>query len=250
MLSKSYDALMDLIIKSDNIVALTGAGISTSSGIPDFRGPKGIYADPIIDGERIFDIHTFKENPKIFSNFFANLYPLLKDAQPSQGHYMLKKLEDMGKLKCIITQNIDGLHTKAGNSHVIEVHGHIREYVCVNSMHHRVGIDDIPYEKLSSGELIICDECQNYMKPDIVFFGEYIKDLEKALTEIQKTDLLLVIGTSLTVYPVAGLPDYCKDHTKLVIINELSTPFDNKADLVFRDDINALAERMGLVVTK
>lgn len=250
MLSKSYDALMDLIIKSDNIVALTGAGISTSAGIPDFRSPKGIYADPVVDGERIFDIHLFKENPKIFSNFFAKLYPLLKDAQPSRGHYMLKKLEDMGKLKCIITQNIDGLHTKAGNSHVIEVHGHIREYVCINSMHHRVETNDIPDEKLSNAELIICSECQNYMKPDIVFFGEHIKDLEKALTEIQKTDLLLVIGTSLTVYPIAGLPDYCKDNTKLVIINASSTPFDSKADLVFRDDINTLAERMGLVVTK
>ena len=241
-----YDQLMNLILKSQNIVALTGAGISTSSGVPDFRSPKGIYADPSIDGERVFDINVFKEDPTIFGRFFAKLYPQMKKAQPSKGHLMLKKLEEMGKLKSIVTQNIDGLHYKAQSQNVIEVHGHCREYVCIKSVHHRKDTDSINDEHIASGEPVICKECGAFMKPDVIFFGEHVKDLEKALTEVQKADLLLVIGTSLTVYPVAGLPSYCTDNTKIVIINASETPYDQMADLLFSDDIDQLAVKLGL----
>lgn len=242
----NYDKLMELMLKSNYIVALTGAGISTSANIPDFRSPKGIYADPSIDGERVFDINVFREDPSVFGRFFSKLYPQINQANPTKGHKMLKKLEDMGKLKSIITQNIDGLHTKAGSQSIIEVHGHIREYVCVNSVHHRLNTADIPKEKLSQGETIICDTCQGYMKPDVIFFGEHVKDLEKALTQIQRADLVLVIGTSLTVYPVAGLPDYCKDNTKIVIINDSETPYDHRADLIIRDAIDDVVNKLGL----
>ncbi len=243
----NYDKLMDLLLNATDIVALTGAGISTSAGISDFRSPKGIYADPSIDGERVFDINVFKEDPTIFGRFFAKLYPQIKDAQPTKAHKMLKKLEEMGKLRSIVTQNIDGLHTKAGSGNIIEVHGHVREYVCVNSMHHRLNTADFTGAQIASGEAVICKECQGLMKPDVIFFGEHVKDLEKALTEVQRADLVLVMGTSLTVYPVAGLPEYCKDGTKLVILNAMPTKFDDIADLVLRDDLDTIAEKLGLV---
>ena len=243
----NYDKLMDLLLNATDIVALTGAGISTSAGISDFRSPKGIYADPSVDGERVFDINVFKEDPTIFGRFFAKLYPQIKDAQPTKAHKMLKKLEEMGKLRSIVTQNIDGLHTKAGSGNIIEVHGHVREYVCVNSMHHRLNTADFTDAQIASGEGVICKECQGLMKPDVIFFGEHVKDLEKALTEVQRADLVLVMGTSLTVYPVAGLPEYCKDGTKLVILNAMPTKFDDIADLVLRDDLDTIAEKLGLV---
>ncbi|MGL4561078.1 MAG: SIR2 family NAD-dependent protein deacylase [Brevinema sp.] len=245
MSRQKYDQLMDLILKSTNIVALTGAGLSTSAGIPDFRSPKGIYADPSIDGERVFDINVFQNDPTIFGRFFTKLSPQVSQAKPTKGHYMLKKLEDMKKLTCIITQNIDGLHTLAGNQNVLEVHGHLREFVCINSVHHRIDSTKIKIEDVEKG--IICPECGGYMKPDIIFFGEHVKDLEKVLTEIQKADLLLIMGTSLSVYPVSGLPSYCKDGTKIVIINQTSTTLDKEASLIINEDIDIVAEKMGFV---
>ncbi|MGL4676095.1 MAG: SIR2 family NAD-dependent protein deacylase [Brevinema sp.] len=243
---KNYDRLMDMLLKANNIVALTGAGISTAANIPDFRSPKGVYADPSIDGERVFDIKVFKEDPSAFARFFSTFYPKIKNTVPTKGHLMLKKLEDMGKLKSIITQNIDGLHTKAGNKNIIEVHGHVREYVCIQSVHHRLRIEDIPEDKINNAETIVCETCQAYMKPDIVFFGEHVKDLEKALTEIQRADLVLVMGTSLTVYPVAELPSYCGDHTKLIIINEAETSYDHVADILIHDNIDEVVTKIGL----
>ncbi len=243
---EKYDKLMNLIVSSNSIVALTGAGISTSADIPDFRSPKGVYADPSFDGERVFDINVFRQDPTVFGKFFAKLYPRMKNAEPTKGHLMLKKIENMGKLKSVITQNIDGLHTKAGNTNVIEVHGHVREYVCINSMHHRLNTSDIDDGKIENGETIICPTCQSSMKPDVIFFGEHVKDLEKALTQIQRADLVIVIGTSLTVYPVAGLPGYIGNSTKLIIINDSPTPYDDEADLVIRDNIDKVVERIGL----
>ncbi|MGL4388804.1 MAG: SIR2 family NAD-dependent protein deacylase [Brevinema sp.] len=246
MSRQKYDQLMDLILKSENIVALTGAGMSTAAGIPDFRSPKGIYADPSIDGERVFDLNVFKEDPTIFGRFFSRLYPQIENAHPTKGHYMLKKLEDMRKLTCIITQNLDGLHTLAGNTNVIEVHGHTRRFVCIDSVYHFCDTSEVKMEDVEKG--VRCTQCGSYMKPNIIFFGEHVKDLEKALTEIQKADLLIVIGTSLSVYPVAGLPGYCKDNTKIVIINESETTLDREADLIINEDVNIVAEKMGFVV--
>lgn len=242
----SYDKLMDMILNSNYIVVLSGAGISTAADIPDFRGPYGFYNDPNVKAESVFDINEFKNDPSIHAKHFADFYAKMVDANPTKGHLMLKKIEDMGKLKSVITQNIDGLHQKAGSSNVIEVHGNIREYVCLNSPHHRVNSKDIE-DKIKNGEVIKCTECDGTMKASIVFFGEHVQDLEKALTEIQKADLILVLGTSLTVYPVAGLPEYRKDHTKLVIINDQETSYDYDADLVLRDKIDTIVEKLGLV---
>ncbi|MGL4393750.1 MAG: SIR2 family NAD-dependent protein deacylase [Brevinema sp.] len=246
MSRQKYDQLMDYILKSENIVALTGAGMSTAAGIPDFRSPKGIYADPSIDGERVFDLNVFKQDPTIFGRFYKTLYPQIQAAKPTKGHYMLKKLEDMRKLSCIITQNIDGLHTLAGNTNVIEVHGHMRNFVCTESIHHNCPTSEVKMEDVEKG--VVCPECGAFMKPNVIFFGEHVQDLEKALTEIQKADLVLIIGTSLSVYPVAGLPGYCKDETKIVIINETETSLDREADLIINEDVNLVAERMGFVV--
>ncbi|MGL5721743.1 MAG: SIR2 family NAD-dependent protein deacylase [Brevinema sp.] len=245
MRTPKHDQFMEMVLGSQNIVALTGAGLSTSAGIPDFRSPKGIYADPTVAGERVFDINVFREDPTVFSSFFAKLYPQMKDAQPSKGHKMLKKLQDMRKLKCVITQNIDGLDVAAGCDPVIEVHGHIRDYVCIDSVHHKVPTTQLDAD-IRAGRPIKCPECGAWMKPDVVFFGEHVHNLEKALTEVQKADVLLIMGTSLTVYPVAGLPDYCSDETKIVILNGASTPLDAQADLVFHEDIDTFTELVRL----
>lgn len=245
MRTEKHDRFMDLIFKSQYIVALTGAGISTSAGIPDFRSPKGVYADPTVDGERVFDINVLKETPQVFASFFARLYPKIRDARPTKGQMMLKKLQDMRKLKCVITQNIDGLDVLSGCSPVIEVHGHCREYVCSESVHHRLNISDAE-TAIMAGNPVKCAQCGAWMKPDVVFFGEHVHDLEKAMAEVQKADLLLIVGTSLTVYPVAGLPGYCKDHTKIVILNGSPTPIDAQAEIVFHEDIDSFASLVGL----
>ncbi len=244
------DILMDLIVKSNYIVALTGAGISTNSGIPDFRGPNGIYRSGNIAFDKLFSIEYFREDPSFFYSNFTSLYEKIENAKPNKGHLFLKKLEELGKLKVIITQNIDGLHEKAGNSNIIELHGNLKKFICINcnniieysSENYKNSI-----EKLKKSEIPHCEKCNGILKPDVVFFGEYVHDLEKALTEVQKADLLLTIGTSLTVYPASTLPSYIDEKAKLIIINNQPTPYDEKAKAVINEDIDIVVDKLKLL---
>jgi len=247
---EGLDLLMELIVKSKYIVALTGAGISTNSGIPDFRGPKGLYSRQDLAFEKLFSIEYFRENPMFFYSNFSDILSSISNASPNKGHLFLKKLEDLGKLKVVITQNIDELHKKAGNSYVIELHGSLSKFICL-SCNNEVNRDSEDYkhiiEKALSKNIPHCSECNGILKPDVVFFGEYVHDLEKALTEVQNADLLLTIGTSLTVYPANTLPSYINEAAKLVIINNQPTPYDERAKVVLNDDIDTIVDKLKIL---
>lgn len=248
MILHGIDLLMDLIPKSKYIVALTGAGISTGAGIPDFRGPNGLYSRTDVPGEKLFSIEYFKQDPALFYTYIADLFIPFQAAEPTKGHKFLKKLEDLGKLKTVVTQNIDGLHRKAGNSYVIEVHGNFDTFVCTGSFQHPVEpLNDRIAKCIVKKEVAKCAVCGAALKPNVVFFGEPVQGLEKALTEVQKADLLIVLGSSLTVYPVAQLPGYLSEPQKLVIVNAQETPYDDRADAVIREDIDAVVDKLGIL---
>ncbi|MEJ5285081.1 MAG: NAD-dependent protein deacylase [Brevinematia bacterium] len=248
-MNSEIDILMDLIVKSNYIVALTGAGISTNSGIPDFRGPKGLYRENT-EFEKLFSIEYFREHPDFFYSNFYEMFDKIVNAKPNKGHFFLKKLEDMGKLKVVITQNIDGLHKKAGNTNVIELHGNLEKFICI-SCYHQIECNTELYkkaiEKMLNKDVPHCEKCNGILKPDVVFFGEYVHDLEKALTEVQKADLLITIGTSLTVYPASTLPSYIDEKAKLVIINKEPTPYDEKSKAVINEDIDFVVDKLKIL---
>lgn len=229
--------LNKLIIQSRNIVALTGAGISTNCGIPDFRGPKGLYSRTDIPTDKLFDINYFRKDPSLFYTHIGKFWRDCMHATPSKGHFFLNDLEKAGKLDAIITQNIDGLHNKAGNKNIIDVHGNFNEFKCINCSY-----TCPPTEKMLN--LVLnknipqCEKCGNPLKPTVVFFGEAVPGMDKALEYITSCDLFIALGTSLVVYPVAQLPMYLNPNTKFIIINMGETPYDEKADLIFNDDID------------
>jgi NAD-dependent deacetylase len=199
--------LAQLIQQSHHIVALTGAGISTSAGIPDFRGPKGIYVTRQYDPERTFDIEWFDKDPRYFFDFARDFLSTIDHIEPTRTHAFLAGLEHRGSLATVITQNIDGLHQKAGSRNVIEVHGSFQQSHC---RHCGRGYT---YEELKRSILANaiphCETCGEVIKPDIVFYGEAVRGMDEAQVEARRADLFLVIGTSLTVYPAAMLPQLC-----------------------------------------
>jgi NAD-dependent deacetylase len=199
--------LAELIQESHHIVALTGAGVSTSAGIPDFRGPRGIYVTRQYDPERTFDIDWFDSDPSYFFEFARDFLSTIDGIQPTRTHAFLADLERQGSLKTLITQNIDGLHQKAGSSNVLEVHGSFQHGQCrhcgrdyaYEELKHKILTESIPR----------CEKCGGVIKPDIVFYGEAVQGMDEAQSEARRADLFLVIGTSLTVYPAAMLPHLC-----------------------------------------
>jgi NAD-dependent deacetylase len=251
MILKGLDLFMEYIMKSNYIVALTGAGISTSTGIPDFRGPHGLYKRKDIPAEKIFDLNYFREDPSLFYKHIGPMLNAFKKAKPTKGHLFLKKLQDLGKLKTVVTQNIDSLHSRAGNTNVIEIHGSFDKFHCVNC-NHEVLPEDKNFKdilaKIKEKKVPKCKKCKKgAMKPNVVFFGEYVRDLEKALTEVQKADMLICMGTSLTVYPASTLPGYLHDSSRLVIINQEDTPYDIKAKVVLHEDIDEVVDKLKIL---
>lgn len=247
MILTGIDLLMNLLMNSKYIVSLIGAGISTNAGIPDFRGPKGIYNQKNIAADKIFNINYFKQDPSQFYSHMSELITIMLNATPTKGHLFLKKLEDLGKLKMTISQNIDGLHKKAGIKNYIDVHGNFEKFICLNcNKEYPINDEIIDLIKNFNNNKIFpkCKECEGILKPDVVFFGEPVKMLELALTEVQKADLLLTLGTSLQVYPVDQLPSYISENAKLVIINNTETKYDDYAKLVLHDDIDYIVEKL------
>ena len=224
------------------VAAMTGAGVSTLCGIPDFRGPQGLYRQK--DAERIFDIDWFDRDPSIYYRGCRDLVYGLDRFEPGPVHLALKRLEDLGRLDGIITQNIDMLHQKAGSSNVYEVHGS-------PIMHHcrRCGggktFDEIEEMIRESGGIQSLDEgfvphctCGGVYKPDITFFGESLPEVAFASSQelAMRADVLLVLGTSLTVYPAAGLPRLTLQHGgKVFIVNAQPTPLDEAAAGCYSD---------------
>lgn len=229
-------AVADMILNSPKVVVFTGAGISTESGIPDFRSPGGIWSKFDPDD---FTIEKFLHNPETRKKQWRILIGegFITDAKPNQAHMSIAELERLGRLDCVITQNIDNLHQKAGNSRekVFELHGNMRWVRCL-SCNERYPMDDIKQRLIAGNEEVPdCENCHGILKPDVVFFGEAlpVKALENATYHSGNCDLLIAIGSSLVVYPAAYMPVYAKQAgAKLVIINIGKTPCDSSADIL------------------
>ena len=232
----NIDKFVQLVQESDNIVFFGGAGVSTESGIPDFRSPDGLYNQKYKYPPETIISHSFYQRyPEEFYRFYKDkmLYP---DAKPGITHLALAKLEKEGKLKAVITQNIDGLHQAAGSKKVLELHGSVHRNYCQSCGK----LFDAEYILKSSG-IPTCDECGGSIKPDVVLYEEGLdqQTLEDAVYYISHADMLIIGGTSLAVYPAAGLIDYYRGN-KLVLINKSTTPLDNRADLLIQGSIGAV----------
>ncbi|MGM0419792.1 MAG: SIR2 family NAD-dependent protein deacylase [Bacillota bacterium] len=221
----------DMILQAKHLVALTGAGISAESGIPTFRGGSGLWE--LYDPEEVASMSGFRRNPEAFWEFAQDLL-LLEEASPNPGHEALAWLESAGYLNTIITQNIDFLHQKAGSKSVLELHGSLQEAKCLDCGREYKWSELTPIVK--EEKIPICDKCESKrIKPDIVFFGEQLpqKTVDKAWKEVNKCDLMLVIGTSLIVYPAASLPSLAKERgADLIYNNKGSGEQDEIFDLV------------------
>ncbi len=230
---KEIEELKKIINESNNIVVLSGAGVSTLSGIKDFRSKDGLYNIKYkYNPETILSHSFFFNNTEEFYEFYKDKLNCL-DKEPNIVHKYFYELEKKGKLKCIITQNIDGLHTKAGNKNVIEFHGTIYKNHCTkcNKFY------DAKYV-FESKKIPLC-ECGGIIKPDVVLYEEppNTSDIDESIKYIQKSDVLIVIGSSLSVYPVSGLINYYRGN-KLVIINRDKTTYDFLANLVINDELD------------
>ena len=229
---KDIDKLQKIIDESNYIVFFGGAGVSTSSGIPDFRSKDGLYNQKFkYPPEIMLSSGFFYANTTEFYKFYKDKFNLL-NYQPNIVHNYLFKLEQSGKLKAIITQNIDGLHQKAGSKNVLELHGSIYRNRCMNC--NKFYDENIVF----SSESIPKCSCGGIIKPEVVLYNEGLDEntVLSTIKYISSCDLLIIAGTSLTVYPASGFISYFKGKN-LVIINKMTTSFDNSADLVINDDI-------------
>ncbi|MDR2192794.1 MAG: NAD-dependent protein deacylase [Endomicrobium sp.] len=232
--------LKDIFESSKHIAALTGAGVSTLSGIRDFRGKNGLYKD--FDADKIFDLDYFLQNPQYYYEHTKDFIYGLESFKPSIIHNLLACLENDGIIKAVLTQNIDMLHQKAGSKHVLELHGSPAKHYCLNCKKEYAFKEIVPIVK--SGKTPLCKDCGAVIKPDIIFFGERLheKTLAAAQEETDKADLMIVLGSSLVVNPAAYFPfETARKGGKLIIVNDQPTPLDNFAALKF-DDLEKFAE--------
>ena len=206
---------LDLIEKANSTVVLSGAGLSTASGIPDFRGPNGIYSGKKgLNMEEVFEINFFMKKPAIFYDFYRDFLSLVGKARPTYTHRFLAALEREGLLSAVVTQNIDALHQMGGTKSVYEIHGSIWTSHCL-----QCGYEydyHTSQERVLAQEIPLCD-CGGLLKPDIVFFGENVKYLDECTLMAEKADLFFVLGSSLTVAPASYLPSRCSG--TVVIVN-------------------------------
>ena len=227
--------LQHWINDSRSIVFFGGAGVSTESGIPDFRSTDGLYHQSYAyPPETILSHSFFERNPEEFYRFYREKM-LMPDAAPNPAHLKLAELEQAGRLSAIVTQNIDGLHQKAGSRAVYELHGSVHRYTC-RSCGRRYTLEDI---RKTSG--IPTCACGGIIKPDVVLYGEPLDEdtVSEAIQAIEQADMLIVGGTSLSVYPAAGLLRYYRGG-RLVLINRDPTPYDERADLLIGDAIGTV----------
>jgi NAD-dependent deacetylase len=226
----SVVALADLIRERSPCVVLTGAGMSTESGIPDFRSPTGLWAT--VDPFEVASIEAFRRDPERTWRFYGPRIVALREARPNAGHHALAALEQAGLVRAVVTQNIDLLHSRAGSRDVIEVHGSIRSASCPRCRL-EVSLEHVPVA-LAEGEAPRCDDCGRVLEPGVVMFGELLPEraIDRATALAREAPLLLVVGSSLQVWPVAGLPDdTLRGGGALVILNREATPYDARADL-------------------
>ena len=229
---------VELILQAQHLVVLTGAGISTPSGIPDFRSLTSSLwnqANPFL----VASLQAFQIRPQLFFDWIRPLLSTFLDAVPNPAHQALARLEGMGKLHAVITQNIDDLHQKAGSRNVIEVHGHIRKATCTQCQ------DVVPTERLlprflQGPAVPRCEKCDGVMKPNVILYGEQLptKEIRAARRQASDCDLMFIVGTSLQIAPAADLPYIARENgAKVVVINKEPTPVDKQAALVIREDV-------------
>lgn len=235
---------IQMIKESNNIVAFTGAGVSTESNIPDFRSSGGLFSDLgkkySYPPEFILSRTFFDQHPDLFYDFYRSKM-IYRDALPNDSHLALAKLEEMGKVKAVITQNIDGLHQMAGSKNVLELHGGVNRNFCMNCGK-EFSLDYI----MAKGEGVpSCDDCGGLVKPDVVLYEEPLNQqiMHKAIEYIAAADVLIVMGTSLVVYPAAGIVDYYRGN-KLILINKTETPYDSKANVVLHEKAGTIMRQM------
>jgi len=227
-----------LFQQADHVTALTGAGISTASGIPDFRSPvSGIWEN--VDPAEVASIVAFRANPQAFYDWLHPLAELTVRAFPNAAHLALAKLEQNGRLDGIITQNIDMLHTKAGSKIIYEIHGHMREATCMSCLSAYSGETILP-EYLATRQVPTCDYCGGVLKPNVILFGEVLplSILKQAQNQAMNCDLMLVAGSSLEVSPAGEFPWLAKRYgAKLIFVNFYETHLDSIADVVIHADV-------------
>lgn len=245
MVKLETDKLKELILNCENIVFFGGAGVSTASNIPDFRSASGLYNEKTFtrySPEQILSHTFFTEHTKEFYEFYKSKM-IYKDAMPNDAHIALAKLEQQGKLKAVVTQNIDGLHQKAGSQKVLELHGSIHRNRCTKCNK----FFDLDYI-INSKDIPICDDCGGLIKPEVVLYEEGLNDrvIKESVDFMRKADMLIVGGTSLSVYPAAGLITYYNGN-KLILINQTQTQYDNKADMIIKGNIAQVLKEAVLV---
>lgn len=235
------EKLLDIVLSAQQAVALTGAGISTESGIPDYRSPDtGLWENM---DKSVVSLDGFLHNPSNYYAYALELYPVRKSAKPNKAHKLLANLEKKGYLKGIITQNVDGLHQEAESEIVHELHGSLRQAVCLECTT-LFPMENI-MERVKVGENPpLCEHCGGLLKPNAIFFGETLPQVPwiESVKLCRNADLLIVIGSSLQVSPANILPDtVLKSGGSIIIINLQPTPFDADATLVIRDKVGEFA---------
>jgi NAD-dependent deacetylase len=235
----------ELLREARHAVALTGAGSSTPSGIPDFRSPgSGVWER--VDPMEVASIYTFRRHPDRFYAWIRPMVETLLAAEPNPGHYALAEMEAGGWLKAIITQNIDNLYQRAGAREVLELHGHMREATCI-SCYRVVPAEELLDDLLASTDVPRCTACNGVMKPNVVLFGEQlpIKVLNAAMAHVRRADLMLIAGSSLEVMPAAQLPLQVQGQTgRLIVVNLTPTYVDDVAEVVIHGDVAEVLPRI------
>ena len=231
-MEQAVRTLKDWVAESDNIVFFGGAGVSTESGIPDFRSMDGLYNQQwAYPPETILSHSFFERDPAEFYRFYRQKL-VVRGAKPNQAHLRLAQLEREGKLKAILTQNIDGIHQAAGSREVLELHGSTLRCYCARCR------KPYPASFVNDGQGIPRCDCGGIVRPDVVLYEEALDEdiLQRSVMYIRNADMLIIGGTSLAVYPAAGLINYYRGH-KLVLVNRGATPRDAEADLIVRGNI-------------
>jgi NAD-dependent deacetylase len=240
---EAIDRLRGIATDSDKIVAFSGAGLSAESGIPTYRGAGGLWSE--YDPDKYANINYFLRDPSYYWRFFRDVrYPILKEAKPNEGHLALVEMERQGKCRSVITQNIDGLHSEAGQQQVIELHGNTQRFYCLDCSNAMTMNE--AYQLLCRDLPPTCS-CGGLIRPDVVFFGESLPSeaLEEASRAALECDLFFVLGSSLVVQPAAQLPILAKQRgARLIIINIGATPLDDLADLVFDESASVILSQL------
>lgn len=245
----SYEAEIEraaeILAASEHAVALTGAGHSTQSGIPDFRSPgTGLWEQ--VDPMQVASLYAFRHDPQAFYEWIRPLAKQMMEAQPNPGHHALADLEQAGVIKAVITQNIDELHHKAGSRFILELHGSVRSATCTRCLK-KVPSDEMWPSFVASGQMPRCLACSGLLKPDVVLFGELLPVgvLLEAQSQSERCDVMLVAGSSLEVYPAAELPMRARRHgAEVIVVNFEPTIIDAQAAVVIHDDLTVYLPRI------